>query len=64
MNRREKSDNINGWLGYFSAYGVKPGHGAVGSTFIPSAEDTDSHPLVMAGLDVQFGNMTDTCSET
>jgi hypothetical protein len=25
MNRREKSDNINGWLGYFSAYGVKPG---------------------------------------
>jgi hypothetical protein len=22
MNRREKSDNINGWLGYFSAYGA------------------------------------------
>jgi hypothetical protein len=29
MNRREKSDNINGWLGYFSAYGVKPGHDGV-----------------------------------
>jgi hypothetical protein len=25
MNRREKSDNINGWLGYFSAYAMGPG---------------------------------------
>ena len=25
MNRREKSDNINGWLDYFSAYAPEPG---------------------------------------
>jgi hypothetical protein len=38
MNRREKSDNINGWLGYFSAYGVKPwvkpGHDEFGEAII------------------------------
>ena len=29
MNRREKSDNINGWLGYFSAYGAAAASGGL-----------------------------------
>ncbi len=30
MSHREKSDDISACRGYFSAYGVKPGHDAVG----------------------------------
>jgi hypothetical protein len=46
MNRREKSDNINGWLGYFSAYGARPG-------LDPKLNPVDTaalpHPTVMCG---------------